>query len=263
MRAIHITIMSIMGVILLIYVSPLTITCVLFERTKGIFENWWKQMLGFILQPMILFAYLGLLFTAFDNAFIGDASFEDVSTMASNKLIPNLNCNKDPNSFIDPKETSTYCILNLAEFKSYSGMEVFDLALPVLSSLNQVKINTLLKSAILMFVFFNFFDKITTVAKNLVGGAELKSDSGLSQIQEQIKKVAKGVTKRAANTTFNVANKGTSMIKNKIRGDSPPKSPAKPKEESGVGTPASDSAGGGESGGTPASDSGDADGKTD
>ena len=244
MRAIHITIMSIIAVILLIYVSPLTITCALFERTKGIFENWWKQMLGFILQPMILFAYLGLLFTVFDNAFIGDAYFEDVGTMGNNKLIPDLKCDKKDNDIIDPKETSVYCILNLAEYKSYSGMEVFDLALPILSNLNQTKINTLLKSAILMFVFLNFFDKITYVARKLVGGAELKSDAGLAEIQKQIKKVAQGVTKRATNASMNVARKSVPAIKEKIRGgdDSSSKNIAKPKEDSS--SQASDSAGG-------------------
>ena len=89
-----------MGVILLIYVSPLTITCALFERTKGIFENWWKQMLGFILQPMILFAYLGLMLTVFDNLFIGDARFDE---QTDDQLLPKLLCTKEsPSSLINP-----------------------------------------------------------------------------------------------------------------------------------------------------------------
>ncbi|MFM6972680.1 MAG: type IV secretion system protein, partial [Alphaproteobacteria bacterium] len=82
-RAIQITIMSLLAVVLLVYISPITITCSLFERTKGIFENWYKQLLGYILQPMILFAYLGLFITVIDSVFIGEATFETISSTKS------------------------------------------------------------------------------------------------------------------------------------------------------------------------------------
>ena len=205
-RAVQILIMSILAIILLIYISPITITCALFERTKSIFENWWKQLLGFILQPMILFAYLGLLFTVFDNAFIGDARFSAAAN--SNFNYPSLDCSdyQIGGTLIKPSETSLYCIVNFPSFKSYTGLEVFDLALPVLTGLNKTKINTVLKSAILMFVFFHFLDKITTVAKKLVGGAELKADFD-PNISKQIQSVMKGVQKRALNSTARLATK--------------------------------------------------------
>ena len=219
MRAIHITVMSIMGVIMLIYVSPLTITCVLFERTKGIFENWWKQMLGFILQPMILFAYLGLMLTVFDDLFIGDAKFNP----ARNGELPEIDCNRDDIIKSNPDENSIYCILQLSKYKNYSGLEVFDLAIPVLMSMNKEKINTLTRAAIIMFVFLKFLDTITTVAKKLVGGAELKADS-TSNIQNLLKKVAKGVQTRALNATTNILGKQMpNYAKKKIRSnESPP-----------------------------------------
>ena len=229
MRAIHITIISVMGIILLIYVSPITITCALFERTKGIFENWWKQMLGFILQPMIVFAYIGLMLTVFDNLFIGDANFE--TNPPSSQLLPKLSCAKQPNSLINPEETSVYCILNFAKYKNYSGLEVFDLAIPILANLNSTKINTLFRAAIVMFVFFSFFDKITTITKKLVGGADLKTDSGLSELKNQIQKVARGVQKRAANTVMRGATKQIpNAVKNKIRGTGEKDTPPKPKD---------------------------------
>ena len=219
MRAIHITIMSIMGVILLIYVSPLTITCALFERTKGIFENWWKQMLGFILQPMILFAYLGLMLTVFDDLFIGDAKFNP----PLNGELPTIDCARDAIIKSHPDENSIYCILQLERYKSYTGLEVFDLAIPVLMSMNKEKINTLTRAAIIMFVFLKFLDTITTVAKKLVGGAELKANS-TSEIQNLLKKVAKGVQKRALNATTNIIGKQIpNYAKKKLRSnESPP-----------------------------------------
>ncbi len=256
MRAIHITIISVMGIILLIYVSPITITCALFERTKGIFENWWKQMLGFILQPMIVFAYIGLMLTVFDNLFIGDARFDE---QTDDQLLPKLLCTKEsPSSLINPEETSVYCILNFAKFKNFSGLEVFDLALPILGNLNSTKINTLFRAAIVMFVLFKFFDKITTVAKKLVGGANLNSESGLSEIKNQIQKVARGVQKRAANTVMRGAMKQVpNSIKDRIRGTGLKDTPPKPKDPP-TGK-AGDSAGGegGSSGGSSGGGGGD------
>ena len=68
------------------------------------------------------------------------------------------------------------------------------------------KVNTLTKAAIIMFVFLKFLDTITSVAKKLVGGAELKAES-TSEIQNQLKKIARGVQKRVLNTTKKLVTK--------------------------------------------------------
>ena len=203
LRSIHIAVMSIVGVILLLFVSPITITCVLFERTKGIFENWYKQMFGFILQPMILFAYLGLLLTIFDNIFLGDARFVKLTpanTTITEKL-PDLDCSDyGPNNSIKPNNTSIYCIFNFQTYKKYTGLEIFGLAFPVLQNLNREKINTIIRAAIILFIFYQFLDKITFVAKKLVGGAELKADD-MPDIKGKMMKFTKGVQTRALNST--------------------------------------------------------------
>ena len=247
MRAIHITIMSIMAIILLIYVSPLTIVCAMFERTKGIFENWWKQMLGFILQPMILFAYVGLMLTVFDNMFIGTARFNPIINDSS--MLPTVNCDSytDNGKDFNPSDTSIYCILNFSKYTNYSGLELFDLAMPVLTSLNPTKIRTMFQSAIIMFVFLQFFDKITTVAAKLVGGAELNSESAGAML-DQVKKITKGVQDRALNTVKRAATKQIpNAIKNRIGGNSDSPPPPPPKSDSGADT----ADGGGSGGGKP------------
>jgi type IV secretory pathway VirB6-like protein len=242
-RAVHITVMSIIGIILLIYVSPLTITCALFERTKGIFENWWKQMLGFILQPMILFAYLGLMLTVFDSLFIGTATFKPLTSTSS---MPEIDCTK--HQYGTPDDTSIYCILNFAKFKNFNGLEVFDLAIPVLDSLNKEKINTLFRAAVIMFVLLKFLDKITSVAKKLVGGAELDATSTLD-LKGKIESVTRGLQTRALNATKRLATKQIpKALKSKISG-SGEKSASPPSNKSDA-SKNGDSVGGGSSGGS-------------
>ena len=102
-----------------------------------------------------------------------------------------------------------------------------------------------------MFVFFSFFDKITTITKKLVGGANLKTDSGLSELKNQIQKVARGVQKRAANTVMRAGMKQIpNSVKDRIRGTGLKDTPPKPKNSATA--PAGDSAtsSGGESGGS-------------
>ena len=166
-RAIHIFLMASVAIVLLIYVSPITITLALFERTKGIFDGWWKQILGLALQPVILFAYLGVYISIFDHIVIGSATFKGDGRSVPKTVV----CNSDS------ADTSIYCIFRIADLGTFSGLEVIGIGLPVLFSMNQAKLNTIIKSAFIMFIFAGFMDKISELAAHLVGGSQLKSNS--------------------------------------------------------------------------------------
>jgi len=75
LRALHIFLTSSFAIILMVYVSPITITCSLFAKTKPIFDKWLIQIIGFSLQPIILFAYMGFFITIFETLVSGSATF--------------------------------------------------------------------------------------------------------------------------------------------------------------------------------------------
>lgn len=136
-RALHIFLMSITAVILLIYVSPLTITLSLFERTKGIFDGWWKQVLGLALQPMILFAYLGILVTVFDNQLIGSARFIGDGKAVAKRV----DCSPYIENGVtkDPGQDSVYCLFASTKIKNMDNamtapLAVIGIAIPVLDT---------------------------------------------------------------------------------------------------------------------------------
>ena len=60
-RALHIFLISSMAITIMVYVSPITITACLFKKTESIFTSWKTNLISFVLQPVILFAYLGIL----------------------------------------------------------------------------------------------------------------------------------------------------------------------------------------------------------
>lgn len=74
-RALHIFLTSAFAIILLVYVSPITITAILFSKTKPIFDRWLNNIIGYSLQPIILFAYMGFFITIFETLVTGSATF--------------------------------------------------------------------------------------------------------------------------------------------------------------------------------------------
>jgi type IV secretory pathway VirB6-like protein len=205
-RALHIFLLSTTSVILLLYVSPITITCAMFERTKGIFSGWWKQLLGLSLQPMILFAYLGVFIALFDQVIVGDVRFSGDGKKSPKKII----CNNDSNLdvlIVDPiskgkindsgNNTSIYCIFRVASIDTFHGLETLGIGLPVLASMTKEKLATITKAALLMFIFLKFLDQISKFAQELVGGATLSSDvAGAGKMAARMLKTMQDIQKR-------------------------------------------------------------------
>lgn len=239
LRGMHIFLMAMVAIIILIYVSPITITLSLFSRTKGIFDKWWKQILGLALQPVILFAYLGMFIALFDRTMAGDARFEGdgrsvpktINCSSYRACKSGMSCsqidfdkgNPIKTEIVSPDDTSIYCIFRIANMKTYSGLEMFGIGLPILTSLNSTKIDTLVKSAIIMFVFSQFMDKISDLAAKLVGGAKLSSNTpSATAMATKAYGIAKGVQQRGMRATKKAAPKAVAyagaMAKSAVRG---------------------------------------------
>jgi len=65
-RVLYMYITAYLGVALCIIIAPFFIPTLLFNATKSYFVNWTKALGGFMLQPIIIVAYLGMLLSAFD-----------------------------------------------------------------------------------------------------------------------------------------------------------------------------------------------------
>jgi len=226
-RALQFFLVAMTSVIILMYISVFIIPLCLFNRTKEIFNKWWKNMLGFILQPMILFAYLGILIAIFDNVVIGSATFTTTGTItkvdgvtkypddkgqASEKTI---SCNSAA------ENDSIYCIFRIADIKTYTGFEALGIGLPILGSMNGSKLITIIKGALIMYIFSAFMDKIAEVAATLVGGSQIansswsnnfnarKAYSTLRGIQTRGMSAMSAPVKSALRKGINAASKGS------------------------------------------------------
>jgi len=237
-RALHLFIMSMIAMAVLIYVSPITITCALFTKTNDIFKKWYKSLMGVALQPMILFAYITMMIAVFDAVIIGDARFEDTNTStaqqgaaiaqnpdeAAENIISGMEKKLDcedrigaGGEEIKPNETSIYCIFRINELQDLNGFEPLGVSIPILRNLNSVKIMTILKAALIMFVFMKFIDQISTLANKLVNGGLKESTISPGSMAQRTGKMLRGIQKRGARASQKLTKRAGSAIGDKVR----------------------------------------------
>ncbi|PIR37402.1 MAG: hypothetical protein COV35_09935 [Alphaproteobacteria bacterium CG11_big_fil_rev_8_21_14_0_20_39_49] len=70
-RAVHIYILAFMGLIMLLFISPLIIPAALFGYTRDIFLKWLQQVISFLVQPVILFGFLSFALVVIDIIYFG------------------------------------------------------------------------------------------------------------------------------------------------------------------------------------------------
>ncbi len=203
LRALHIFIMSIILIALLIYISPITIICILFEKTKKIFDGWSRLLAGNALQPIFLFAYLGIMISMFDYLIIGSA--EIIILISGDVTQTTINCKVSGEAEVND---SIYCIFKIADLgkSDLTGFEALGVGIPILRDLNQERVNHIFKSALLMYIFAKFIDKISDFAARLVGSSRLESDTpGVS-----------AMTKKSYNFARSIQKRGTRVMKRKM-----------------------------------------------
>ncbi len=119
-RVVHIYIMAIIGLALLVYISPLIIPAVLFQQTKSIFTSWLKQLIAVLLQPVILFAFLSFMFGFTDHVmFGGNKDFEPNFEPNNAKIV--MASGAEVTKIEDcPDKKAMGCIIQTADFGGWS-----------------------------------------------------------------------------------------------------------------------------------------------
>jgi type IV secretory pathway VirB6-like protein len=251
-RALHIFLSSAISIIIMVFVSPIIIPLILFEKTKSIFDQWLKELISFAIQPMILFAYLAIFIMTIDKTLVGDATFEGASpakTMNCEERCININtlatvsydgttppaCDEKDEKIIDPYNSSVACLISIDNFGTFPGLEIFGIALPIIPELLEgdvkAKILTILRGVLVMFLIYSFMDEIPGITQALTGGTNLPGSSSnglamfkglLNRSREVQKRLARG-SLRATKNLASSARKGVgkAAASRKGGGDAP------------------------------------------
>ncbi len=206
LRVVHLIVITIIVLSILVYISPLAFCCLMFKKTQHIFNQWLAQVMGYIIQPVVVFAYLGLFMTVLDNALIGDAEFKQLNSSYDGNF-KSLDCEESgkTNIFGDkimkPKTNSILCIMaenGLIENKSIEGvakhsLQPFNLVITSFKNISseegKARLKVMFKLALITFIFYKIFEYISSLAASLTGAED--STSMLNALKQNIEKVGK------------------------------------------------------------------------
>jgi type IV secretory pathway VirB6-like protein len=190
-RATYIFLVSFIAISLIVYISPIIIPLVLFEKTKNIFEGTAKTMLSFIIQPIVLYAYVGIFLVLLDNFVTGDALFTgeaprkvlDCSKRCETSYGEVLNISANPDIckpdqdmvIVDPKDTSLLCVFNGINEKaqSYGLLAPIGVFMPLYKMGISKMINvffSIIKSTFVIYILSSFLTMIPNISSTLTGG---------------------------------------------------------------------------------------------
>ncbi|MBU6338738.1 MAG: type IV secretion system protein, partial [Rickettsiales bacterium] len=190
MRALHIFLCSTAAVIMMVYISILIIPTVMFKKTTNLFKSWITQLIGFCLQPMILFAYIAIFVTIMDKTLIGSAKFygtgpnktiscseycvDPDGAVISSSIDPE--CDNTGNKLVVPMEDSFACIIDIKNINKFEKdslkIPLLGIDLPTLKNIDKL-ILTLLKAALIMYILCQFMDQVPEIMSYLMGGSSL------------------------------------------------------------------------------------------
>ena len=228
-RAMHIFISSAIAIIIYIFVSPIIIPLVLFEKTKGIFDSWLTQLMSFTLSPIVLFAYLAIFINLSEDIMFGGANkFKDEKIDCSEyclnpngEKIPKDQCAKTQGAsqIINPLDESVACLLNFNDFDKDAGFAFFGIALPSIGKLlesgkEEIRVLLILKSALFLFILAQFMDEIPSVIARLTCEVIDVKSTGYIEVMKKFTSTMRGIQKRGARLI-----KGAGLPNSKEKGE--------------------------------------------
>ena len=122
-------------------------------------------------------------------------------------------CDDTGDKILDPMSDSVACLINLDDFGTMPGLEMIGLTIPILMNIfgenGQVKVLTILKGAMVMFLLYKFMSEISGMAARLMGGSELKGgDADPIAMMNKVRSVLAKIQKRAVGASKKLGKKG-------------------------------------------------------
>ena len=223
---VHLFILSLIALTIIALFAPLFVPMVLFQATKGFFDGWLRQLTAFSIYPIILFAFLALVFSVFDTMYFGkDLKFKSVTKQEVIDKKKNIKRTKE--SFIladktqcaDPKIGNTLaCVVSAMTYTNSNlvlGIKVTK------GSFDKSGTEDIWKNFAMMglmgFLFYHFLGVIGGMAAELSGSFRADLSKGSMGPKEMASKLQAGAMK-TANTIGGAAGAAAKGAYNKAKG---------------------------------------------
>jgi len=222
LQAAYIFIIASIALTFMLYILPLIIPTILFKKTESIFNGWLKNVIGFALQPMILFAYLTFAFTIIDKYAVGDALYYGGTEPKKNLVCGNYcvipetvdakgrvtlprkihqiglsrtTCTTTLGyEFVETSKDSFVCLLKNINSGTWSVLAALGIGLPFIIEFFSSDFSFLLflRILILMWIVVKVLEYIPSLASDITGGQALP---GMDEMSKKLNflNMAKGI----------------------------------------------------------------------
>lgn len=222
----HLFILSLIALTIVILFSPIFIPMALFQVTKNFFDGWLKEVMSYSLYPVILFAFLSLMFSVFDQLYFEDLKFKKVASDPSSSsrriytfaLDPSDQCKTTNAQGENRGETVLACIIQGVGFKNVTlilGINVTGGAHKDAAA--RVMWSKLGMMALMLFLFYHFLGILGGLAAELVGNFRADMSKHVSSPQAMaMKAVVAG--KAVASGGMSAAGNAINAVKKRVSG---------------------------------------------
>ena len=172
---VYVFLISLIALTILVIISPLMIPMCLFQATKGFFDGWTKQLMTFALYPVILFSFLSLMFTVFDNLYFGDLKFTrkevEVGQKSGGDAIKKIGYTLQDPAACDKSENDSNlaCMFSTVQFHSKKLFLGLYGTSPEFRSATVAVWTKLGVFVLVGFLFYHFLSSISYIAGELAG----------------------------------------------------------------------------------------------
>ncbi|MDB1134995.1 type IV secretion system protein [Candidatus Anaplasma sp. TIGMIC] len=171
---VYVFLLSLIALTVLTIISPLMIPMCLFQATKGFFDGWTRQLMTYSLYPVILFAFMSLMFTVFDNLYFGKLEFKrgdstavKVQGSSSSKIWFEL---KDRKACEKPEnESNLACMFDSVRFHTKPLFLGISVSSPEFKAATAEMWTKLGVFVLIGFLFYHFLSSISYIAGELAG----------------------------------------------------------------------------------------------
>lgn len=182
---------------LLMYLAPLFVPMILFHYTKQWFDNWLNQVIGFFLYPIVISAFMALVFAPMDQMMFGIATTNNTSICGFSWCGDSV-CPAGSSScmnFEDACRNSIFsnvslgCIISGATFSKSNVLAIIGLSISIINDpsilLYQI-LMPLLKMALFLYIILQFSRILPQFIGELTGAANV-----LANLEDPSKKFDK------------------------------------------------------------------------
>ncbi len=174
----YVFILSLVALSVIIILSPLFIPMVLFQRTKGYFDGWIRELITYSLYPVMLFAFLSFMFITCDKIYFKNLNFE-LDRKYEEKIKDSGSSKKQwfklKSGECDKNEDTLACMMQNYSFKKSSILGLFSFTYMEFGS---SPIGELLKLALILLLFYHFLHILPGMAAELSGNYRAALGSG-------------------------------------------------------------------------------------